>query len=228
MANFDRPFVSWKMTTWQKRDWRRATWYLHCDAHQHFSNSSAVQIWLFRLFTLIYSSVTGWTRTHKFPLLPVCLIAVSQRSWISIPFKPNFFSSLFLFLPPLPLKNKSIVYLLDCRPLKRISSSENSLRGAGVVVFFWITFPVVAVTFAVDLAAGFAPVFGSFISGVVFNLFFVGSFVDSFSFFRAGTGAAHCTKQWKTSSSKVNCAVIHNIGLGMKCNTRNTNEYILV
>lgn len=112
-------------------------------------------------------------------------------------------------------KTLATIHLLDCRPTNRISSSENSFSGVGAAAFLSVDLLVVADDFAVGFAVCcFGRVFGGFTVGVAFGLLFaVGG---SVSFFLPGTGAAYCTKQFKTNRSNATWAVIQNIELRIK------------
>ena len=107
------------------------------------------------------------------------------------------------------------VYLLDCLPLKRISLRENSFSGVGEVIFLVVTFGVVAAGFTIDLAVCLAFVFGCFTSSVIFALLLVallaGAGFDSL--FCVVGGAAHWTKQVKTSRSRASWTAVHHIEL---------------
>ena len=114
----------------------------------------------------------------------------------------------------------NFIYLLDCRPLKRMSFSENSFKGVGVVAFFAVVaFFVGAAGFVVGLAASFNRTVDIFTLDETVNWFLVASLEDNFfSFFPASVwvGAGHCSKQLKTNRGKARWAEIHNIELRYK------------
>ena len=66
-----------------------------------FTSLSAVQIYDFYIFLAVYSSLNGFIQNQHDDQLPVGLLAqlvehcmVSQRSWVQIPYRPEFFSDL--------------------------------------------------------------------------------------------------------------------------------------
>ena len=69
----------------------------YCSSSVHYS-FSAVQRYDFRIFTVVYLPLHGFILIQHNDQLPACQLSwwstapVSQRSWVQIPYRPEFFS----------------------------------------------------------------------------------------------------------------------------------------